>query len=65
MFQTKVLLIKWTIKNNAIVGKFNFHANMCSYLCIEEQIQHLSLELMFWQMVSLNVDILSAIFQTV
>ncbi len=65
MFQTKRLLIKWTIKNNPIVEKFDFRANMCSYLCIEDQIQYLSLELMFCQMVSLNVYILSAIFQTV
>ncbi len=32
MFQTKVLLIKWTIKNNAIVGKFDFHANMLIFV---------------------------------
>lgn len=47
MFQTKWLLIKWTIKNNPIFGKLDFRANMCSYLCTEEQILHFSLELMF------------------
>lgn len=52
------LLLIMSIKNDAVVGKFDFYVNLCPHLCIEAQIQHLSLELMSCQMVSLAVQCL-------